>query len=64
VSIAEAIIICLDIPIIHESWTIKYNNSKPPLLRTKLIIKLKILRFHPIDVYVFKPIQFAFVQYF
>jgi len=32
-------IICLDILIIHKSQAIKYIDSKPPLLHTKLIIK-------------------------
>jgi len=58
VSHVEAIFVCLDIPIIHKSCAIKYIDSKPPLLHTKLLIKSRILGFHPIDIYIFRPIQF------
>jgi hypothetical protein len=67
VSLVEATFVCLDIPIIHKSCAIKYIDSKPPLLHKKLITKSQILGFHPIDIYIFKPIQFehiTFVQYF
>jgi len=58
VSIVEGTLICLDIPIIHRSCAIKYIDSKTQELLTKLIIKSIFLVFHPIDIYIFKPIQF------
>jgi hypothetical protein len=67
VSLVEGTVICLNIPIIHKSCAIKYIVSKPQVLRTKLVIKSRILGFHPIYIYIFKLIQFeqlTFAQYF
>jgi hypothetical protein len=66
-SFLETTLICLDIPIVHKSCAIKYIDSRPLLLHRKLVTKSRILGFHPIDIYMFKPIQFehlTFVQYF
>jgi len=67
VSLVEGTLICLDIPIIHKSCAIKYIDSKPQVLHTKLVTKSIILGFHPIDIYISKLIQFdqlTFAQYF
>jgi hypothetical protein len=58
ISPTKATFICLDIQITHKSQTMKCIDSKPLLLHTKLITKSRILGFHPIDVYIFRPTQF------
>jgi hypothetical protein len=51
VSLVEVALSCLQIPIISKSVGVKYINSKPPNLRTKMVTKSRILGFHPIDIY-------------
>jgi hypothetical protein len=51
VSPTEATFSCLQIPIISKNVVVKYVDSKPPNLRTKMVAKSKILGFHPIDIY-------------
>jgi hypothetical protein len=66
VSLAEAAFSCLQIPIISKSVGVKYVDSKPPNLRTKMVIKSRILGFHPIDIYCVRPFnmaQYTFTKY-
>ncbi len=56
----------LKIPIVQKSRGIKYIDSKPPLLWTKLVKKNKNKGFHPIDIYISRPTIFEkliFMQY-
>ena len=39
ISLAEAALACLHIPVIHKSRIVKYIDSNPPMLRTKLVTK-------------------------
>jgi hypothetical protein len=48
---AEVAFSCLQIPIISKNVNVKYVDSKLPNLRTKMVIKSRILGFHPIDIY-------------
>jgi hypothetical protein len=67
VSLVDGTFICLNIPIIHKCCAVKYINSKPQVLCTKLVTKSRILGFDPIDIFISKPIQFEqliFAQYF
>jgi hypothetical protein len=67
VSLAKVAIVCLEIRIVQKSRRIKYIDSKPRLLRRKLVTKLKNLGFHPIDIYISRPTIFeelTFMQYF
>ncbi len=52
---AETTLSCLQIPIISKSAGVKYVDSKPPNLHTKMVTKSKILGFHPIDIYCARP---------
>jgi hypothetical protein len=66
VSPTEAALSCLQIPIISKSVGVKYVDSKPPNLRTKMVTKSKILGFHPIDIYCVRPsnmAQYTFIKY-
>jgi hypothetical protein len=38
---------------------VKYVASKPPNLCTKMVIKSRILGFHPIDIYCVRPFNMA-----
>jgi hypothetical protein len=58
VSLEKEIFICLKIPTVQKSKNVKSIDSKPSLLQTKLVTKSKILGFHPIDIYVSRPITF------
>jgi hypothetical protein len=49
---------CLQIPMVKKSKVVRYIDSKPPQMCTKLITKSRVLRFHPIDVYNNWPSQF------
>jgi len=51
VSPIESALSCLQIPIISKSVSVKYVDSKPPNLHTKMVTKSRILGFHPIDIY-------------
>jgi hypothetical protein len=51
VSPAKVALSCLQIPIISKSVGVKYVDSKPPNLYTKMVTESKILGFHPIDIY-------------
>jgi hypothetical protein len=67
VSLAKVDLVSLKIPIIQKIKNVKFIDSKPSLLRTKLITKSRILGFHPIDIFVSRPITFekiTFMQYF
>jgi hypothetical protein len=67
VFIAEAAFSCLQIPIISKSVSVKYVDSKPPNLCTKMMTKSKILGFHPIDIYCTRPsnmVQYTFTKYY
>jgi hypothetical protein len=50
VFIAEAAFSCLQIPIISKNVGVKYVDSKPPNLCTKMVTKSRILGFHHIIV--------------
>jgi hypothetical protein len=66
VSLAEAALSCLQIPIISKSVGVKYLDSKPPNLHTKMVTKSRILGFHPIDIYCARPsnmAQYRFTKY-
>jgi hypothetical protein len=66
VSLAEATLSCLQIPIIFKSVGVKYVDSKPPNLHTKMVTKSRILGFHPIDIYCARPsnmAQYTFTKY-
>jgi hypothetical protein len=66
ISLAKAAFSCLQILIILKSVGVKYVDSKPPNLHTKMVIKSKILRFHPIDIYCVQPsnmAQYTFIKY-
>ncbi len=57
---------CLQIPIISKSVGVKYVDSKPPNLHTKMVTKSKILGFHPINIYCVRPsnmAQYTFTKY-
>jgi len=57
---------CLQIPIISKSVGVKYVDSKPPNLHTKMVTKSRILGFHPIDIYYARPSnmgQYTFTKY-
>jgi len=67
VSPIETTFVCLEIPIVQKSWSVKYIDSKPPLFQTKLVTIFLKLGFHPIDIYIFIPTIFenlTFMQYF
>jgi len=51
VSLAEVTLSCLQILIISKSVGVKYVDSKPPNLHTKMVTKSKILGFHSTDIY-------------
>jgi hypothetical protein len=66
VSPTEAALSCLQIPIISKNVGVKYVDSKPPNLHTKMVTKSKILGFHPIDIYCAQPsnmAQYTFTKY-
>jgi hypothetical protein len=66
ISLAKATFSCLQILIISKSVGVKYVVSKLPNLRTKMVIKSKILRFHPIDIHCVQPsnmAQYTFTKY-
>jgi hypothetical protein len=66
VSLAEAALSCLQIPIISKSVGVKYVDSKPPNLHTKMVTKSRILGFHCIDIYYARPsnmAQYTFTKY-
>ncbi len=66
ISQAKTTLSCLQIPIISKSVGVKYVNSKPPNLRTKMVTKSKILGFHSIDIYCARPsnmAQYTFTKY-
>jgi hypothetical protein len=66
VSLAETTLLCLQIPIISKGVSVKYVDSKLPNLHTKMVIKSKILGFHPIDIYHVQPFnmaQYTFIKY-
>jgi hypothetical protein len=66
VSPTEAAFSCLQIPIISKNVVVKYVDSKPPNLRTKMVAKSRILGFHPIDIYFARPsnmAQYTFTKY-
>ena len=49
-----------------ESRAIRYIDSKPPLLRTKIATKSRVLGFHLVDAYCNTPLDFenmTFVSY-
>jgi hypothetical protein len=50
---------CLQIPIISKIVGVKYVDSKPPNLCTKMVTKSKILGFHTIDIYCVRPSNMA-----
>lgn len=57
VSPSEMTLACLQIPIVQKMSFVKYIDSKPPGLRTKLVTKSKVLGFHPIDIYCNRPYE-------
>jgi hypothetical protein len=62
----EVALSCLQIPIISKSVGVKYVDLKLPNLHTKMVIKSKILGFHPIDIYCAQPsnmTQYTFTKY-
>jgi hypothetical protein len=66
VSLAEVALSCLQIPIISKSVGVKYVDSKPPNLHTKMVIKSRIFGFHHIDIYCVRPsnmAQYTFTKY-
>ncbi len=63
VSPTEATLSCLQIPIISKSVGVKYVDSKLPNLHTKMVVKSKILGFHPIDIYCAQPSKMAQYTY-
>ena len=64
ISPAEATLACLHIPIIQKSRIVRYIDSNPPILRTKLVTKFRVLGFHPIDAYCNRPIAFDSMTFF
>jgi hypothetical protein len=66
ISLAEVALSCLQIPIISKSVGVKDVDSKLPNLHTKMMIKSRILGFHPIDIYCVRPsnmAQYIFTKY-
>jgi len=51
VFLVEVTFSCLQIPIISKNVGVKYVDLKLPKLHTKMVIKSRILGFHPIDIY-------------
>ncbi len=67
VSPSEAALACLQIPIIQKNIAVKYIDSKPPTLRTRMINRSRVLGFHPIDIYCNRPHEYddmTFTDYF
>jgi len=58
ISPTKPALVCLQIPIVQKNRSVKCINSKPPCFHTKLITKFKKLSFHPIDIYMCRPIMF------
>jgi hypothetical protein len=52
VSPIEATLICLKMPIVQKSQSVKYIDTKPLLFCMKLVTKSKIIGSHPIDIYI------------
>jgi hypothetical protein len=64
---SEATVTCLQVPIVQKGRAIKYVDSKPPTLRTKIVTNSCVSNFHPIDGYISKPQKFedtTFIEYF
>jgi hypothetical protein len=64
---SEAALACLQVPIIMKNRIVTYIDSKPPALRTKIVISSHILGFHPMDSYTNMPRafkNFMFTEYF
>jgi hypothetical protein len=59
VSPGETLFSCLQIPIILKGVVVKYVDSKPLNLHTKMVTKFRILGFHPIDIYCAQPFNMA-----
>jgi hypothetical protein len=55
VSLLKMTSTCLQIPIVQNSITIKYIDSKLPSLQTKIVKKSKMFGFHCIDIYINRP---------
>ena len=64
ISPAEATLACLHIPVIQKSRIMKYIDSTPPMLQTKLVTKSRVLGFHPIDAYCNRLIAFESMTFF
>jgi hypothetical protein len=66
ISPIEVAFSCLQILIISKSVGVKYVDSKLSNLCTKMVIKSRILGFHPIDIYYARPSnmpQYTFTKY-
>jgi hypothetical protein len=50
ISPIEITLTCLQISIIQKNIVVKYIDSKPPHLQTKVFLKSRFLGFHPIDI--------------
>jgi hypothetical protein len=67
ISCQEVAFTCLQIPIVHKNVVVKYIDSKPLHMRTKIITRSIIFGFHPIDVYMNRHSHFenmTFIEYF
>lgn len=67
VSISEATFASLQIPVKQTNIEVKYIDSKPFTMRTKLITRSRVLGIHPIDIYCIRPKlfeEYTFIQYF
>jgi hypothetical protein len=51
VGLVEVALTCLQIPLVQKNTIIEYINSKLSHMCTKIITKLRVLGFHPLDVY-------------
>ena len=58
VSPSEATFACLQIPIIQKNIVVKYIDSKPPTLWTRMITRSRVLGFHSIDIYCNRPHEY------
>ena len=51
VSLLEAAFACVQISIVQKNTAVKYIDSKPHALRTRMVTRSRVLGFHPIDIF-------------
>jgi hypothetical protein len=64
ISPIKATLTCIQIPIVQKSIVVKYIDSRPPHLKTKLLSKSRFLGFHPIDIYKSRLSNFEYMTFY